>query len=435
MARILTAVVLVALLLMAFACGGEEGLRRATPGPSTSAAPSPTMRPDAATHQLTYVGADGALWLVNGDGTGRTRLADVCFHSGETGVRDIVWSPKGDKLAVSCLGPISYTDSALMVLDESGSLLAEIKGETASPRWSPDGRRLAYEHWEYVGGGYPMKGAPLLQNLGILDLATLETTTLAEHVHLLAWPLPDRILVGLNAKYGEDCYEYDANWLNPDTGQAEPVPRLNNDVGVWPTMDGKRAVVTAPRCAHASESGLPLSIYDFGTGQEMPIPGSSAGVHYQDSGSSIYPEWLTISEDSSKLYWLLYWVTAGDKPVALASDVYRANMDGSGLIKLAPLPLGGLFGLDLCRFGLALSGDGLAAVYQGECPGVGKIVVQDLETGARVEVGEGFGSLGWHPLRSVDVAASLRHQVQRESALWVANIDGSHARIVARWVD
>jgi hypothetical protein len=385
-------------LLAALACGGEEGPRTATPGPPPSAAPSPTMRPDVASHQLTYVGADGALWLVNADGTGRTRLADVCTSKGYTGLRDLVWSPAGDKLAASCFD-VDYTNDSLLVLDESGSLLAEIKGETASPRWSPNGQRLAYERWEYVGGGYATKGAPLLQNLAILDLATLKTTTLAEHVHLLAWPLPDRILVGLNAKYGEDCYEYDANWLNPDTGQAEPVPRFDNDVGVWLAPDAKKAVVTPPRLDYAGGSGIPLSIYDLKTDQETPISGSVVGVSFWSTNWEVQPEWLAISEDGSKLYWVYVGDVSHGPPIGpQPSDVYRASMDGSGLIKLAPLPPGGFFGLDLCRFGLALSSDGLAAVYQGECPSVGKIVVQDLETGARVEVGEGFGSLGWRPL-------------------------------------
>jgi len=390
---VLTGLLLAALLL---ASCGDGGVAQPTPTPTPEATEeSPTMRLEVTARRLTYVGADGALWLVNADGTGRKRLADVCFREGRSGLSDLVWSPAGDKLAASCLGPISYTDDSLMVLDEEGALLAEIRGETQSPRWSPDGQRLAYEHWSYVGGGYPTVGAPLLQEMGILDLATLKTTTLAEHVHLLAWPLPDRILVGLNAEYGNDALVYDASWLDPDTGRTEPLPRLDNDVSVWLTPDAKKAVVTASRLVDASKGGIPLSIYDLGTGRETPIPLSVAGVTFEGTGAEIRPEWLTISGDGSMLYWVHGSEAAGVSPRPL--DVYRANMDGSGLVKLEPLPPSDFLGLDLCRFGLALSGDSLAAIYQGDCPSAGKIIVQDMETSARVEVGEGFGIVAWQP--------------------------------------
>jgi len=110
--------------------------------PATTAA-APTMRPGVAARQLAYAGADGTIWLVNADGTGRTRLAEnACGSPLGVSLGNDSWSPKGDKFALICLSPEGY-DGSLNVYDVSGEFIGGAKGPTTF-RWSPDGQQVAF---------------------------------------------------------------------------------------------------------------------------------------------------------------------------------------------------------------------------------------------------------------------------------------------------
>jgi Tol biopolymer transport system component len=151
MARILTAVVLVALLLMAFACGGEEGLHTATPAPSPSATPAASATPSpagtAATPSAEYPPkvtlTERGVYLIGPDGAGLRHLTP-----GQEGLYEFRWSPDGSRIAVvtsACYAPrVSVVDvdraAELTVFDGSG--WGPERG-IETPLWSPDGRQLA----------------------------------------------------------------------------------------------------------------------------------------------------------------------------------------------------------------------------------------------------------------------------------------------------
>lgn len=106
------------------------------------------LRPELrAAGQITYVGPDGNLWLMNGDGSDQQLLA----RSGP-GERVTVfrWSPDGSRLAYAAQftpPPTSFAQgrSTLHIIDRSGRALLEVPG-AGLPSWSPTGDLLAYFH-------------------------------------------------------------------------------------------------------------------------------------------------------------------------------------------------------------------------------------------------------------------------------------------------
>ena len=403
--RLFLLAVTIAAAALAAACGGEEA-PSATPtaSPATAtrtpatAATSPTVAPVTPTSaiapgsslspwELTYVSLDGAIWLANADGTGRMKLADNPCEEVSAGLaRGLTWSPDGRKLALLCdAGGFSRS---LVVLDADGRLLTTMdwvsKSWVSNLRWSPDSGRLAYQFGL-------LDACPDLCEVKVLGLADSEDETVVQNACLLDWPLPDRILVGLNPEIPEDSFNvhYQAYWLDLNTGQRKAVPRFDDAAQFWLSPDATKAVVLTGQWSEAA-GGIPLAIYNLETGEEQPIPGSA--ISYP--GEGIPPTHLAISTDGSKLY--------RANPHATTA-IFRANMDGSGLTKLGSVPskLG-----SVPSMGVKLSTNGLVAYRSPAGPGdvPSTIVAEDLESGAHAEiwVGEGFpsGTIVWRPTPS-----------------------------------
>ena len=92
--------------------------------------------------KLAYIGTNRAIFIVNADGTGLTKLLN-----GPSNINDLAWSPDGSKFAYSNgadvfvmnadgTGQTSLTHAPIMVQGEPGVCLL--------PRWSPDGTRLLF---------------------------------------------------------------------------------------------------------------------------------------------------------------------------------------------------------------------------------------------------------------------------------------------------
>jgi dipeptidyl aminopeptidase/acylaminoacyl peptidase len=316
---------------------------------------------EASVRQLAYIGTDGAIWLVNDDGSGNAMFAKVCGDQDIGDPLTLVWSPRGGKLAVQCTSSDYDPEFPLVVLDDAGRPLAQVE-DVASFRWSPDGRQLAYQTSAFIGAQSPQ------YEVRMLDLTTLEDTSVAEGAFLLEWAQPDRLLVGLNVENTELDLNYDAHWLDLGTGETEPVPRFDDSRQFWLSPDAKKMIVV-----EKEEGGPTLRIYDLETGEERPIPDSVIGFpsHGIPAGQ------IAFSPGGTQLYW----ADANPEPTV----IYRANMDGSGLTRLGAVP---------SRF-VTIAGDGKVAYLAAGVPGT--IVVEDLEVGTRVEVGEGFVTMAWRP--------------------------------------
>lgn len=90
-------------------------------------------------HLGAYAG-DGDLYVMNADGTGRTKLTD--------GLRDAhpAWSPEGDRIVF-----VRDQGNSLVVMNADGSDATEIRPDGQAfppyqgPAWSPDGTRIAFQ--------------------------------------------------------------------------------------------------------------------------------------------------------------------------------------------------------------------------------------------------------------------------------------------------
>lgn len=101
--------------------------------------------------KIVWVGADAGdddgIWVMNADGSGKTRLlgqADDAYP---------VWSPDGRKIAFSRGGslPSGCTYGEIYVMNADGSGLTAITGDSTAtevdPTWSPDGEKIAYTRY------------------------------------------------------------------------------------------------------------------------------------------------------------------------------------------------------------------------------------------------------------------------------------------------
>jgi WD40 repeat protein len=340
----------VALIALAAACkSAEEAPPTLTPETTATPTATPTTVP-ASRAQLAYTGEDFVLWLVDSDGTNKTTLADSPCDGPSRDPVDLKWSPAGDALGVYC-SATGRNDLVLLGID--GQEIHRIDNVSQS-FWSPDGRYLAYQAGD--------------QEVRMLDLETMADTSVATDAWLLDWPLPHRILVGLNVEDAGLGSNYDAHWLDLGTGETEPVPRFDDMHQFWLSPDASKAVVITPDRANM------LAIYDLHTREEKPIAGSVIGF----PSEGIPSRQLVISSDGARFYW----AEASDQPAM----IYRANMDGSGLTNVGSAP--SLF--------VWLSGDGKAAYVRVGAPA--PIGIVDTNTGTSVEVAEGFGPLAWRPI-------------------------------------
>jgi len=93
----------------------------------------------------TEMGRDAAeLYLMNPDGTGKTKLLEDTIYIRYSPYAGLSWSPDGTK--------ITYQDGgSLIVINADGTNKFVIDSSGNDPAWSPDSSRLAY--WNYFDDG------------------------------------------------------------------------------------------------------------------------------------------------------------------------------------------------------------------------------------------------------------------------------------------
>jgi len=335
--------VAVALLALAAACQAtEEAPPNATPtataSPAPTATPTPTPVPPVwQSRQLAYEDEDRGLWLVNADGTGRRLLTDQCPSVG------LYWSPARDMLACSYF--------AVVVFDLQGKVVWTTDDTTVWPvAWSPDGERLAYQASD--------------ESLHVVDLASQSDDTVNPKALPLAWPQPDRLLIGLNPQQGQLFTTWEAHWLNPDSGSLERVPRLDN-ADTWFLPDGKRAILVG-------RDGL--TTFDIETGEEKPI----TPLRPTFPGERLPFYAITVSDDGRHVYT----ADASSQPTM----VYRIDVQSGVVEELGSVP--GVL--------LRISPDGIVAyLAYGGLPEA--LYLANLDTGHTVEVGRAYAHMAWRP--------------------------------------
>ncbi|MGQ9572559.1 MAG: hypothetical protein ACUVV3_05150 [Dehalococcoidia bacterium] len=152
--RVVRAIALLAIVLLAFACnGGEEGAPTATLTPSPSATPAATATPQAEYPPKVTLTERG-VYLIRPDGTDLRHLTP-----GQEALYTFDWSPDGSRIAVvtsACHAPrVSVVD-----VDGGGAVeVAAFDGSASGQdrivwgiQWSPDGRQLVVPARRYEEG-------------------------------------------------------------------------------------------------------------------------------------------------------------------------------------------------------------------------------------------------------------------------------------------
>jgi len=385
MVRILTAVVLVAFLLMAFACVGEEGLRTATPAPSPSATPAATLTipplPVTATPSPTPTPIPSPEPVVEGTG-----MPSGCLVS----------SPNPSEVPVGLGEPTRYARGIYSIhLDDGGpTLLVERAGAVVgTAAWNPlyqtysatpDGTAVAF-----VAGQQAPPGQAELYLLAPIGSSEPRLLATFDEIWTLAIA-PQGELVAVQGSAGGD--ENSLYLVDTGDGAVTLAP-----LGVsWPTTpmwspDGDWLAVAGQEVMDG-----PFAIYVLrpdGSGLRRLATGWPP-LAWSPDGSRIafiIPQW----EEGAGIY-----ITDLDGQVSKVSD---SVVPYSGI----PSPF------------LAWSPDGRCIAFNawsedGEEP---PIRVLDVESGWEV-----FLTNGAHPTWSPD---GRRIAFIRDGNLWDMNIDGS----------
>lgn len=366
--------VLMAGCVLAAACGGEEepqalATPTGTPSPTVmatgTAGQTPTRTPEptetvtpGALAQLAYVDTDGNLWLVNADGTGKTKLMEDCsatwlntwvvpFASG------LVWSPDGEKIACVSGGAIALVDMeggalarvepaeggifhsqdfpnfawapggdafvyvittghqpspkrSLVIAEAAGQVLVRFDDTSGHFAWSPDGGEIAYHRASD-------------DSLVVYDMSTGQETVLAEGLRPLAW-LAEGAIMLVASDWGSEVTAfvsyYEANLLEVANGQLTRVLELDM-AQFWVSPDRQSVAFLAGR--------VTLTILDVITGGMTPTGGQPRGWPTE----AIPFRHVSWSEDGSSIYF-----AEGPNPPDEAIVLWKVNRDGSGLTKL-----------------------------------------------------------------------------------------------------
>ncbi|MCH8814731.1 MAG: hypothetical protein IH957_06480 [Chloroflexi bacterium] len=357
-----------ALTLFAAACGGGDGAEptvspsesptvTATPPKTTPPLPTVTLTPVAREpmEQLTYVGAEGEIRLVDADGTDdRVFVEDPCEDSPSGNPFWLAWSPGGRHLAYICSEP-NGLNQVLVVVDSSGE---EVQWLSASRfKWSPDGEHIALEADRVADDrGFVVE---------VLDVATGSTVRLVDDGLLMEWVGGDRVLVGVEPEFLDLGVTFRAQVADAGTGASEPLPRFDNVLEFWVSPDGAKAIVLTEWSTE--HNGIGMAVYDFATGRETEIEGGYIGFpseHIPDSQ-------LAFSRDGSMIYW-------GNATDVSSAPFWRALVleDVPIAVELARLPWTG-----------PVSPEGRVAYFDLTSDAERSLfLVADLITGTKVEI-------------------------------------------------
>ena len=168
----------------------------------------PIWHPDGT--RFVYVADDRDVWVVNTDSTGRKQLLEWGVWSRETGSSlggvGPVWSPDGSRIAFATAGAVSSTPGAVWVMNGDGTGQRQVSDHGYSPRWSPDGDRLVYGV-DYIKGRYQDR----VYEVWVVDADGTGGTKLADSGRSAVWS-PDGSRVAYVGDGG--IYVMDADGAN-----------------------------------------------------------------------------------------------------------------------------------------------------------------------------------------------------------------------------
>jgi dipeptidyl aminopeptidase/acylaminoacyl peptidase len=217
------------------------------------------LSPDAkhvAWVQSTAATTSKQIYIREGSGDASATLVKVPV-SGERTDSDPAWSPDSKLLAVfSSAGEREQRQLWIVKADGSDSRkITDLKGYAARPRWSHDGKQIAFLYIEGAGGGGPLMAAPTTtgvidaaihnQRIAVLDVATGQLRQVSPenlHIYDYDWSPGDNMFVATAAPGPGDNNWWVAQIYTIDvaTGKAKSIykPSLQVAVPRW-SRDGK----------------------------------------------------------------------------------------------------------------------------------------------------------------------------------------------------
>ena len=270
-----------------------------TPSPPASASTaiaspsgSPIAGPPTMVMQSPLDGSMG-IYLVDAAGTVGLKVS-----RGQMSARHPDWAPDGQTVAFD-----SDDDGALWVVNVDGSnahrLLACDEGcsALAHPAFSPDGKRVAYVRYEPTTGSDPNTSPPAASSIRVLDLATMQSTQLAEAkqpllVDVPRWSPDGTQLVFAIDQFGKDLGETGSTIAVVDAlgGPAKRLLPLSSWAYApdWNRTTG--AIVYSVE--EKDYSTIPQSDQAYDLWSIAPTGGTPTQLTHLPAGSHlVYPSW------------------------------------------------------------------------------------------------------------------------------------------------
>jgi dipeptidyl aminopeptidase/acylaminoacyl peptidase len=219
---------------------------------------------------------------------------------------DPAWSPDSKWLAFFSTAGMPRDQRQLWIVNADGSnpkKITNLSGYAARPRWSHDGKQIAFLYIEGAGGGGPLMAAPTTtgvidtaihnQRVAVLDVADGKLRQVSPenlHIYDFDWSPDDKIFIATAAPGPGDNNWWIAQIYTIDVGKGKAAsiykPSLQVAVARW-SPDGKSI---------AFIEGL-MSDEGFHGGDLFTVSANGAGVQNHTRGrkssvSSLF--WLTV---------------------------------------------------------------------------------------------------------------------------------------------